>query len=140
MLLRLHKQVDGIVHRFADQRRAKPQCDAVHGTKTQADSRDAGKCSADDGQQAQCQCGQGAIDEQEQRSDKRHADEGKTADLAFDGVARGDGKHPWAGHHQFRGGCIAGGCVIRQLDGAHGGFLGIGVGSRRACLHQHQGA
>jgi len=55
VLFRLHKQVDGIIHRFADQGGAKPQRDAVHLAKAQADRRNARQRAADHGQQAQSQ-------------------------------------------------------------------------------------
>ena len=64
----------------------------------------------------------------------------RRGNLTFDGVARGHREHAGAGHHQPGGrGCI-GGLVKRLPDGRHGALLGIGIGTRCARLHQHQGA
>ena len=140
LLFRLHEQVDGIVHRLADQRSAESQGDAVHRPETQADRGNACQRAARDRQQPQEQRSEGAIDQQQQGGDERDADEGKAADLVLDGVARGHREHAGTGHHEFRGRGGAGSSVERLSDRGHGALLGVGIGSRSARLQQHQGA
>ena len=89
ILFRLHEQVDGVVHRLADQRGAESQGDAMHRAKAQTDCRNPCQRAADHGQKAQGHRGKGAIHQQQQGGDERDPDDGQAADLAFDALARG---------------------------------------------------
>ena len=145
-LFRLDEQVDGVIHRLADQGGAKAQGDAVHQAEAQAHRRHPGQGGGGHRQQAQHQGRHRAVDDQQQGGDDGGADQGQAGYFVLDGGPGRNREHAGAGHHQP--GLPGGGTVRCDLvlgggegaaQGGDGLLLGVGVGAGGPGLHHQQG-
>ena len=138
----LHEVVDRVIDRLADQRRAEADGDTEDRAVGQADRDNAGQCAGDDGQQAEREQPERAIDEEQHGNDRHAADQRQLAHLVLDRCPRIDREQAGPGERQAGLAQAArraalGELLANQLDG---GFLPVGIGAEGAGLDQQHGA